>query len=216
MTRIRQTCISGNDVLRVVTSVSKRASCTKTLWMPDQVRHDKCTASLKSKRTAFALLEMLAVIAALVVLMSLTVKPMRTLLADMPRSHRDFQVWTQTTDMLDQLRLDVEQSGRMLVFEMDPRISHDLLYLESADGLVSYSLTDGKVTRQSNIPGQVSSDVWELPHVEMNWQFWQKDNGPYALEITTWSQRTVFDKPKQKFKQSHVYFQKQGAEIHEK
>ena len=183
----------------------------KIAWMPDQFRHDKCTLPVKSKQTAFALLEMLAVIAALVVLMALTVKPMRTLLADMPRSHRDFQVWTQTLDMLEQLQSDVEQSSRMLVFEMDPRISHDLLYLESADGLISYSLVDGKVTRQSTIPGHESSNVWELPHVKLNWQFWQKSNVPYALEITTWSHRSILNRPEQKFKQTHVYFQKTGS-----
>lgn len=166
---------------------------------------------MKIKRPAFTIIEILGVTAALVVLMALTVKPMRTMMADVPRSCRDFQTWTQTINMLDQLKTDVERSKRMLVFEMDPRISHNLLYLECDDGLVSYALADGKVTRQSGVPGDSPQDAWDLSHVNMNWQFWKQNGWPYALEITTWSQRTILDRNQQKFKQTHVYFQKTGS-----
>ena len=163
---------------------------------------------MKKKHRAFSLLEMLTIVAALVVMMALLAKPMRTMIADMPRGFRDYQTWAQTLDMLDTLQQDIEQSQQMLVFEMDPRISNSLLYLESQEGLISYTLTDGKVTRQANLSGQDSSLVWDLPHVKINWQFWQHSQHPYAIEITTWSQRTVLGHSQEQFKQTHVYFQK--------
>ena len=158
----------------------------------------------------FALMEMLAIMAALVVVMVLMVKPMRMMLAEVPQSHRDFQTWMRTIEMLEQLKDDVERSQGMRIFEVDPRISEKLLYLEQADGLVSYCLADGKVTRQSTVAGDDASAI-ELPHVKIHWQFLTQNGQPIALEITTWGERTVLGHPKKEFEQSYLYFQKTGS-----
>jgi hypothetical protein len=157
-------------------------------------------------------MEMLAVIAALAVLMALSVRPMRMLVADIPRSHRDVQTLTRTMNMLEHLKKDVERSAGMLVVEMDPRISGNLLYLEQDGGLVSYSLTDNTVIRQSGVPNDQPENTWDLPHVHLEWAVWKNDEIPYALEITTWSERVVLNRTRQNFKQTHVYFlQKEDA-----
>ena len=161
---------------------------------------------MKRKHSAYTLIEMLAVIAALVVLMALSVKPIRTLVSEIPRANRDFQTWTQTQDMLKQLRKDVEQSEQMKITEMDPRISGKLIHLQQSDGLVNYSVTDGNVFRQADS----SQNIWELPHVKINWKVWENDDRPYALEITTWCERTILDNMRKKFEQSSVYFQQTG------
>ena len=164
------------------------------------------TLKMKHRRGAYTLMEMLAVIAALVVLMALSVKPIRTLVSDIPRANRDFQTWTQTQDMLKQLRKDVEQSEYIKITEMDPRISDKLIHLQLSDGLVSYTLNNGKVLRQTDS----SQNSWQLPHVKINWQVWENDDRPYALEITTWCERKVLDNMRKKFEQSSVYFQQTG------
>ena len=161
---------------------------------------------MKCIRSAYTLIEMLAVIAALVVLMALSVKPMRTLVSDIPRANRDFQTWGQTQDMLKQLRKDVKQSEQIKITEMDPRVSGKLIHFQKSDGLVSYTLNDGKVLRQTDS----SQNIWELPHVKINWQVWENDDRPYALEITTWCERTILNNTRKKYKQSSVYFQQTG------
>ncbi|MBL7214184.1 MAG: hypothetical protein ISS71_00750 [Phycisphaerae bacterium] len=162
---------------------------------------------MKHIRSAYTLMEILAVIAALVVLMTLATKPMKMLIADIPRANRDFQTWIQTQDMLRQLKNDVEQSTQIKIIDIDPRISSKLLYLQQSEKLVSYSLSDSQVLRQID----TSENSWDLPHVKINWQVWENDNMPYAVEITTWTERIVLNKTRKKFEQSSVYFSKTGS-----
>ncbi len=166
---------------------------------------------MNHKQRAYTLLEMLAIIMAIVVLMALSVRPMRAVICDIPRSMNDFQAWEQIGNILDQLQTDVKRSARMRVFPMDSRISGNLLYLEQTDGLVSYTLTNNQVVRQSDRPGDREQDIWELPHVQIQWSLWENNDISYALEITTWSQREILGQTQEKFKQSYVFFQQTGS-----
>jgi hypothetical protein len=91
---------------------------------------------------------------------------------------------------------------------MDPRISGSLLYLERPEGLVSYSLENGQVLRQSALSNDTfgPSVSWVLPNVQISWRLWETNHGPYALEIRTWNQRISLGKNQKKFEQSCVYF----------
>ncbi len=166
---------------------------------------------MSHKRQAYTLMEILAIIMAMVVIIALSAKPMRALVSDIPRSGRDHEVWIKTTNMLEQLKADVEQSTRIRMFQMDPRISENLLYLEQPDGLISYAITNNQVIRQSGILADHREDVWELPHVHIQWSLWENNKMPYALEITTWTQRIVLGQTQKKFNQSYVYFQQTGS-----
>lgn len=161
---------------------------------------------MKKRHTGYTLMEMLAVLAGLVVMMTLLTQPIRQLLAELPRSCRDYQTLTQTFHMLKQLQEDVEHSVRLSVIEMDPRISGHLLVLQQAGGLVSYSLIGNKLIRQSDLPDDQKENGWELPNVHLKWVVWKNQQIPYALEISTWSERLILDKSRTKFKQTHVYF----------
>jgi hypothetical protein len=163
---------------------------------------------MKTPRRAYAIIEILSIIAAIVVLMALSVQPMRAMLLEIPQTNRDFQAWTQTMGMLKCLKTDIEQSTRIRVFEMDPRISGSLLYLERPEGLVSYSLENGQVLRQSALSNDTfgPSVSWVLPNVQISWRLWETNHGPYALEIRTWNQRISLGKNQKKFEQSCVYF----------
>lgn len=160
------------------------------------------------KRSAYTLLEMMAIIAAIVVIMALSVKPVRTLVADVPRANRDFQTWLQTQDMLTQLRRDIQQSTRMEPAAIvSDNYNSSLLRLQQPEKLVSYSFSDDKVLRRTN----GVSDHWDLPHVHIKWDFLEHNETPYALEITTWTERTVFQKTQKKNEQSYVYFLNNGS-----
>jgi hypothetical protein len=167
---------------------------------------------MNPNRNAYTLLEVLAIIAAIVVLMALSVKPMRTLVSDIPRANRDFQTWIKTQDMLAQLKNDVEQSIQIKTVDIDPRISGPLLYLQQPEQLVIYSLTAGDVIRQTD----TSESNWDLPHVNIDWHLWENKGAPYALEITTWTERIILNKNRKRFEQSSVYFRKTGSLNYEK
>lgn len=167
---------------------------------------------MNPNRNAYTLLELLAIIAAVVVLMALSVKPMRTLVSDIPRAHRDFQTWIKTQGMLTQLKNDVEQSTHIKTVDIDPRISEPLLYLQQPEQLVIYSLTASDVFRQT----ETSETNWELPHVNINWHVWEDGGTPNAIEITTWTERIILNKSRKRFEQSFVYFQKSGSLNYEK
>lgn len=162
---------------------------------------------MKRTRGAYTLLEMLSVIAAIVVLMALSSRHIRTLASDVPRSNRDFQVWIQTQDMLKQLKNDIEHSTQINVVNSDSPDGHKLLQLQQPQELVTYSLTTGSVLRQTD----TSQADWNLSHVKIDWQIWDRNKNAYALEITTWTERAVLNKTREKFKQSFVYFQKTGS-----
>jgi hypothetical protein len=163
---------------------------------------------MKTGRRAYAIIELLSIIAAVVVLMALSVQPMRTVLLEIPQTDRDFQAWVQTMGMLERLKADMEQSARLRVFEIDPRIGGSLLYLERPEGLVSFSLENGRVHRQSGLSNDSfgPSVSWDLPNVQMSWRLWEKNNVPYALEIRTWNQRIVLGNKQKKYEQSCIYF----------
>jgi len=158
------------------------------------------------KLKGYTIMEMLAVLAALVVMMALLTKPMHQIISELPRSYKDYQTLTQTLHMLKHLQEDVEHSDHLSVIEMDPRISSNLLILKQAGGLVSYCLADGKVVRQSNLPRDRKEDVWELPNVYLKWIVWKNEQGPIALELAVWNERPILGQSKQKFQQTHVYF----------
>lgn len=161
---------------------------------------------MKSPRRAYALIEMLSLIAGLVILLALSVEPMRTLLADIPRTDRDFQTWVQTMDMLEHLKRDVEQSGNLSL--MGDSNSSRMLSLEQSGGKIIYRLDDNQMVRQSDMPNDPfgSSRSWDLPHVQVDWSLCQKRDTAYALQVTTRSLRTVLGKSEERFAQSCVFF----------
>lgn len=158
---------------------------------------------MNTKRRAYSLIEMLVIIAALAVLMALSVRPTRILISEIPRSARTCQTLNTTQKALAQLKKDIERSGRIVTL-------HDnILTLENNDGTITtYHLTDGTITRQPGLNPQDAEYIWQLPNVRITAELWSQNNRPYAVELTTWSQQTVLDQEQKRFKQSMVFFQK--------
>ena len=157
---------------------------------------------MKTKHRAYALTEMLVIIIMVVVLMTLSAKPLHTLITEIPRSARACQSFNKTTGFLKQLKKDVEQSTRIV------KLDNGTLELEHSSGNVIYTLTEGHVVRQ---PGIISSDAkysWQLPNIRIESKLWSQDDLPYAVEVTTSNRQTVLGKEKTRFKQTTVFFNK--------
>jgi Sec-independent protein translocase protein TatA len=155
---------------------------------------------MTTKHHAYALTEMLIIIAVLVVVMALSAKPLRMMMTEIPRSGKIYQTQNTTTTVMKQLKEDIEKSRRIV------DLQDGLLTLERLDGRITYTISDGQISRQ--VFGNDSESTWTLPHVKVNTQLWKNNDTPYAVEITTWNQQTGTGKPQIRLKQSFVYFQK--------
>ncbi len=155
---------------------------------------------MTTKHRAYALTEMLIIIAALVLLMALSVKPFRMMMTEIPRSAKIYQTQNTTTKVMKQLKDDIEKSRRIV------DLQDNLLTLEHQDGRIRYTFSNGQISRQTadNNP----ESTWILPHVKVDTQLWKNNDTPYAVQITTWNQQTVLGRQQIRLKQSFVYFQK--------
>ena len=161
-------------------------------------------------RKAFMLIEMIVMLSLLLIALFMLTKPMKTVTADMPRMHRDFQTNISVLHMLKQLRTDVETSTGLLACAGDERIAPNLLLIDSCDAIISYQLDDGVVVRtidssDSSGAGH-SSTNWLLPHAKIKWNLAKRGRQPYALEITTGIQRKVMGRWENKLQNSYVFF----------
>ena len=71
-------------------------------------------------RKGYALIEILVSISLIAVLMVIMAKPIGILMADMPRLHRDFQVYSSIIDLTKQVRKDIEGADSAGVDMNDP------------------------------------------------------------------------------------------------
>jgi hypothetical protein len=154
------------------------------------------------KHRAYALTEMLVIITALMVLISLSVKPLRTFMSEIPRSARVCQSLNATQKALKQVKKDIEQSTQIVTLQ------DDTLILEYSDTQITYILTDGTITRRPGLNPQDDEYTWQLPNIRLTADLWSQNNKPNALELMTWNQQTVLGKEQKQFKQSMVFFQK--------
>ena len=160
---------------------------------------------MTTKDRGYTLIEMLIIIAVLAIVITLSVKPFRTIISDIPRSSRIFQAWNTTTEVMKQLKADVEQSSRII------DLSDGLLTLEHGDSKIVYTFLDGKISRKASTDN--SESLWKIPHVKINTQLWISDNIPYAIEITTWNQQNITGREQKRLRQSFVYYQKESSQV---
>ncbi|MEN8128105.1 MAG: hypothetical protein ABFR90_09915 [Planctomycetota bacterium] len=157
---------------------------------------------MNTKHRAYALTEILVIIVMLVVLMSLSVRPLRALVSEIPRSARVCQALNGTTKALRQLRNDIEQSVRIGDFK------DGALTLEHNDGPIRYSFADGQITRRPAMNDPSAEYTWQIPDLKIEAKLWSRNDQPYAVELTTWNQQKTSGREQISFKQTTVFFQK--------
>ena len=157
---------------------------------------------MNTKHRAYALTEMLVIIVILIVLISLTVKPLRMMISEIPRSARVCQTLNGTTKALGQLRNDIERANRIAGLE------NGVLTLEHPDGPVRYTLADGQITRRPAMNDSGTETTWQLLHLKTEAKLWSDNEQSYAVELTTWNQQKNLGRDNARFRQTSVFFRK--------
>lgn len=162
---------------------------------------------MRRVRRGYALLEMLAIIAALALIMALSAEPMRMLLSEIPKADRHYQVWMQTMGMLQELRSDIEQADTMELAAGDFETGNYLLTLKKAGETVNYTITDEHSIRKSFMAGQVQKErtEWALPGNRIRMEVLPVGKEPAAIAVKTWTQDKSA-RVKRHFEQTYVFF----------
>ena len=161
-------------------------------------------------RKGFMLNEVLIMLSLMIVVMLISTKQFRLLMADIPRAERDLQTNVSTQHMLRRLRQDVEQANALLKYPGDERIAANLILIESGNDIICYEFNDdqvikSKMTPDLTSPGQ-TTETWSLSHAKINWKLWQHNGRNHAVEISTSIERKIEGNWKRKLQNSHVFF----------
>lgn len=158
---------------------------------------------MNTKHRAYALTEMMVIIASLVVLIALSARPLRVMISEIPRLARVCQTLNTTQTALIQLKKDIEQSAQIVTLQ------NGALILKHDKDQITYLFSDGTITRRPGLNQQDAEYTWQLPHVRIEADLWSQNNKPCAVELTMWNQQTVLGQEQKKFKQAMVFFQKE-------
>lgn len=158
---------------------------------------------MTSRRRAYTLTEVLVIITILVVMASLSARPLRILLSEIPRSARTYQIQKTTADALKQIKQDIERSTRIF------HLKNGVLTLEHNAKPVAYTLMDGRIIRRPALNNDDEADEWNLSNVKIQPRLWRRDNEFHAVELTVWTRQKVLGgKDEDCFRQTMVFFQK--------
>ena len=154
--------------------------------------------------------EVLVMLSLMIVVMLVSTKQLRLLIADIPRAERDLQTNVSTHHMLRGLRRDVEQANALLQNPGGESIASNCLLIKSDSGNICYEFKDGqvikrKMTPEPNSPGE-TSEVWSLPQVKIKWKLRRHNSRNHALEISTSIEREVLGNWERKLRNSHIFF----------
>jgi len=161
-------------------------------------------------RKGFALNEFLFMFPVMIVILFMCVKPIRTILADMPQMQRDLQSNVSVQHMLRGLRSDIESAMSVPRSFVSKTAQDNILLIESSVGVICYELIDGEVIK-SMIPSQLNDpsqkiDSWPVPNASINWKTWRHNDDGYAVEVTHSIDRMAGGRWHKKLKNSHVFF----------
>ena len=157
-------------------------------------------------RKGYALIEILVSISLIAVLMVIMAKPIGILMGDIPRLHRDFQVYSRINDLTKQVRKDIESADSAGVDMNDP----NTVVLDIEGGEVRYQFRQGSVVRIQRLSDDKESNanegMWSFPRADIDWRLWQEDGRGYAMEICTSVKRMNQGRWKKSFSNSHLFF----------
>lgn len=173
-----------------------------------QVYRSRTKAAITRK--GYLLNELLVMFPVMLVVMLLCAKSFRVTIVDVPQMYRDFQVNVSISHMLRRLQNDIETSESLTDNAGNVKLEDETLLIESSDGMISYSLGDGKVRKDKILSGEnvviQNVEIWSVPRANINWKIWKKSGKAHAVEVTTSIERKVLGHWQKKLKNSHVYF----------
>ena len=156
------------------------------------------------------LIEMMGIMAIMILMAMIMVKPMRNVTRNIPHQQFDYRANSAINDMLDDLRKDVETSKGLMRYQGNDAAGADMLLVDSPDGVISYSFDDGRVTRlRDRQEGMELSDaqiIWDIPGGKFDWKLRNAGGKAVAVEISTGINRRTQSGVKTRLKNSHVLF----------
>ncbi len=152
-------------------------------------------------RKAFALMEVVVVLAILPVVLLALNGILNAFMRDVPQGVAVVSEQTTVLDLIDAIGRDVQKAVG-LPDSTDGRI----LLIALPTGTVAYERTDGLVSRtvlggqDPNAPRQ-----WRLPTAVVDWQRWKQAEAAYAVEVHSYLNQTVHGHPQKMLVQTRVY-----------
>jgi hypothetical protein len=149
-------------------------------------------------RNGYTLLEMLGTIALLTLVFMLSNEPVRIMILDVPRQHREFQTAASLDHLLNRLKTDIEAAKELKTIN-EP----NMLIIISDTKTIAYHFDNKQINRMVGDDPN-STGLWTLPDSHLAWEV-QNQN---ALQITGWLERTVMGQAQKKFQNSHLFYVK--------
>jgi hypothetical protein len=149
-------------------------------------------------RKGYMLNEMIVLFGLLVVFLAVMTEPMRILLADIPRGHRNFQTAASLNHLVNSLRTDVEAAKELKTGD-DP----NSFIIIGNKGTAVYRFTKQQIFRIADDNPDPAS-VWTLPHTYLVWDV----KNPNAVEITGWIEAIASGRREKKFYNAHIFYTK--------
>ncbi|MHC4620682.1 MAG: hypothetical protein ACYTEQ_23285 [Planctomycetota bacterium] len=158
---------------------------------------------------AFTLVEILAVLVLLTAAMFALAPATKTLVGEIPQSHRIVQANTSVLNMLGRMREDVDGAKGLPESFAEHRTDANMLLIESGEGAVCYELKEGEVVRYRLGDGGGDSEVrtiWPAPNARIEWRIWRRNGEGYAVEVRSWIDYAFDGRVDKRMANSHVYF----------
>jgi prepilin-type N-terminal cleavage/methylation domain-containing protein len=162
-------------------------------------------------RKGYSLVEMLTVVIVLPVMMLVLDGLFKTLIKDIPRSHKLLEENTIVTIILDSLQQDIDKAKGLPDSFGEYTAGSELVLIELADSVICYQVKDGNLLRRKLTLNQQSNPeeerIWKIPHTNITWQVWKKEQNSYAIEVQTSIEYKIRGKHlEKKMANSHLYF----------
>ncbi len=160
-------------------------------------------------RKAFTLIEVLVLVTVAPLLMVVVSGIFATFIRDVPRETRLVQQNTTVLDMLQQVRLDVDDAAGLLEQFNGTTANERTLLIRDSDGVVCYRFEDGRAVR-TLLKGQGANPddqrVWRIPNAVIKCRLWTREGSAYAVEIHSHMQQQVAGLTTTKLANSQVFF----------
>ena len=161
-------------------------------------------------RKGFSLTEIMVVIIILPFVFFVLDGLFGTLLTEVPRSWRVAQQGSILLNLVEQIHRDVEEAKALPAESAGQTAGDKLLLVKLADGVFGYQIEKGRVTRSwlANAPPseQDKQRIWTMPAGEIEWQVWQKDGRPYAVEVKTHVEFKFHGRTEEKMARASLFY----------
>lgn len=154
-------------------------------------------------RKGFTLVEMLVVIIVVPVLFIFLDGLFRTLLADIPRSHRITQESITLQHLLEQIQEDMDDAKGLPQSVEGFSVNDKQFLIDRPEGVISYQQQNDRIIRRQRTGDE---KVWSLPHTKVAWEIWEKNSQGYAIEVSTHFEYKTYGRWKKTLANSHLFY----------